>query len=102
MKTVTTNWRKLFVIVVVFALVMGVMGCGGGGEAETIPTPTASTWHADFIADCTKLYGPTVVHFYDCSTGDITNWAWDFNNDGTIDDTKQTQTTSIMITGCIQ
>jgi PKD repeat protein len=36
--------------------------------------------------------GPSTVQFIDKSTGDITSWAWDFNNDGTIDSTQQNPT----------
>jgi PKD repeat protein len=40
----------------------------------------------------TSCTGTTTVHFIDQSTGNITGWAWDFNNDGTIDSTEQNPT----------
>ena len=40
----------------------------------------------------TSCTGTTTVHFIDKSTGNVTAWAWDFNNDGTIDSTKQNPT----------
>ncbi len=44
---------------------------------------------ADFIANATSGYAPLPVQFTDQSTGSITSYAWDFNNDGTIDSTLQ-------------
>jgi len=45
---------------------------------------------ADFTADVVEGITPLTVRFKDISTGpDITGWAWDFNNDGTIDSTEQ-------------
>ncbi|MCK9580324.1 MAG: PKD domain-containing protein [Methanoregula sp.] len=44
----------------------------------------------DFTANQTSGIGPLAVRFTDNSTGSgITRWAWDFNNDGTIDSTEQ-------------
>ena len=47
---------------------------------------------ADFISD--KLTGdaPLTVKFTDLSAGEIDSWAWDFNDDGTIDSTEQNPT----------
>jgi PKD repeat protein len=36
--------------------------------------------------------GTTTVQFTDKSTGNITSWAWDFDNDGTTDSTEQNPT----------
>jgi PKD repeat protein len=33
-----------------------------------------------------------MIHFIEKSTGNVTAWAWDFNNDGTIDSTQQNPT----------
>ena len=53
----------------------------GGGAAA----PTAA-----FTADVTSGTAPLTVQFTDQSTGDeITSWAWDFENDGTVDSTDQ-------------
>ncbi len=44
---------------------------------------------ADFTADATSGNAPLTVNFTDNSTGSISTWEWDFNNDGTIDATTQ-------------
>jgi PKD repeat protein len=44
---------------------------------------------AQFSATPTSGLAPVAVTFTDASTGTITSWAWDFNNDGTIDSTSQ-------------
>ena len=45
--------------------------------------------NADFEADVTLGDVPLEIHFSDLSTGDITGWMWDFDNDGTIDSNEQ-------------
>jgi PKD repeat protein len=37
----------------------------------------------------TSCTGTTTVQFIDKSTGNVTAWAWDLNNDGSIDSTVQ-------------
>ncbi|MBN1194770.1 MAG: PKD domain-containing protein [Methanomicrobiaceae archaeon] len=50
--------------------------------------PVAPT--ADFTADVTSGDAPLAVQFTDLSTGDSPlSWAWDFENDGTVDSTDQ-------------
>ena len=44
---------------------------------------------AEFTADPVSGTAPLTVQFTDESSGDITEWAWDFNNDGTVDSTDQ-------------
>jgi PKD repeat protein len=44
---------------------------------------------ADFTANQTSGYVPLIVGFTDASTGTAESWAWDFNNDGTVDSTEQ-------------
>jgi PKD repeat protein len=44
---------------------------------------------AQFTANKTTGVSPLVVSFTDQSTGTPTTWAWDFNNDGTVDATSQ-------------
>ncbi|MEN6611015.1 MAG: PKD domain-containing protein [Methanoregulaceae archaeon] len=47
----------------------------------------------DFMADQTSGPAPFTVRFSDLSTGpEVTGWAWDFNDDGTIDSTEQNPT----------
>ena len=48
---------------------------------------------ANFITDQTYGYYPSlVVNFTDLSIGDIINWSWDFQNDGTFDSFVQNPT----------
>jgi PKD repeat protein len=44
---------------------------------------------ADFTSDVTSGTAPLTVQFNDASTGVILDYAWDFNNDGTVDSTLQ-------------
>ncbi|MCB0805423.1 MAG: choice-of-anchor D domain-containing protein [Bacteroidales bacterium] len=49
----------------------------------------ASLLAADFVANPLQGYIPLEVEFTDLSLGDITEWHWDFNNDGTFDSDEQ-------------
>src|SRR5207247_4297416 len=49
------------------------------------PSPTA----ADFTGNPTIAYTPLFRSFTDQSTGTPTSWAWDFQNDGSVDSTQQ-------------
>lgn len=42
---------------------------------------------ANFTADKTQCLVPLTVNFTDYSTGEVTSYAWDFNDDGVIDST---------------
>jgi PKD repeat protein len=55
---------------------------GGGGGGGTSPT-------AAFSATPTSGTAPLSVRFTDTSSGGPTAWAWDFQNDGTVDSTQQ-------------
>lgn len=57
-----------------------------GGSAEIVPVPPPV---AGFSA--TPLTGPRplTVQFTDESAGPVTSWAWDFENDGTVDSTTR-------------
>ncbi|WP_155396543.1 PKD domain-containing protein [Methanosarcina barkeri] len=44
---------------------------------------------ADFAATPTSGDAPLTVNFTDASTGNISSYAWDFDNDGTVDSTEQ-------------
>lgn len=74
-----------------YTVSLAVRGPGGNNTAvkadyiKVIPCPR----FADFIAEPTTGVGTTTVQFTDKSTGNVTAWAWDFNNDGTIDSTEQ-------------
>ena len=50
----------------------------------TIPAPVAN-----FTAAPTSGDAPLTVQFTDASTGTISSYAWDFNNDGTVDSIEQ-------------
>jgi len=50
-------------------------------------TPSAPV--SSFSANVTTGIAPLVVRFTDTSTNSPTSWAWDFNNDGTVDSTIQ-------------
>jgi PKD repeat protein len=72
-----------------------VVGASGGGRywhtflplgGGPVP-PTAS-----FTASPTSGTAPLTVNFTDSSSGNPTSWAWDFENDGTVDSTAQSPT----------
>lgn len=44
---------------------------------------------AKFTSNVTSGSAPLSVQFNDTSSGNITAWAWDFNNDGLVDNTEQ-------------
>ena len=52
--------------------------------AEPVPAPVAQ-----FSAQPTSGDAPLTVKFTDASTGSITGYAWDFENDGIADSTEQ-------------
>jgi len=64
---------------------------------------------ADFTGNPTSGTPPLTVHFTDQSTGTITSWAWDFQDDGIVDShnpnpvhtytTAGTYTVSLVVTG---
>ena len=69
---------RLFVIISVVALSLANMvGCG----------PAAP--EADFSASPLGGYAPEDIQFTDLSTGNVTSWQWDFNDDGVLDSTLQ-------------
>ncbi|AKB29104.1 Chitin binding protein [Methanosarcina siciliae T4/M] len=53
-------------------------------ESSTPEEPVSA-----FTADVTGGIAPLTVNFTDQSTGSPTSWAWDFENDGTVDSTEQ-------------
>ncbi len=57
-------------------------------EYISVEIPAVSL-QADFTADVTTGERPLPVSFADLSEGDIETWAWDFENDGTIDSDEQ-------------
>jgi parallel beta-helix repeat protein len=67
-----------------------VTGPGGFDDETKVDYITAySVPVADFTASPTTGPAPLTVNFTDASTGLVTSWEWDFNNDGTDDSTEQ-------------
>lgn len=80
-----TKWSKFGVILLLtLALPVAIAGCGESAPDKGKPVP-----EADFSAEPTSGFAPFQVQFTDQSTGDITGWEWDFDNDGTVDSTEQ-------------
>ena len=69
---------------------------GPGGSSTTTKTGYISVNSAApvarFISDLANGVAPLEVQFIDQSTGDVTGWEWDFQNDGIIDSTEQNPT----------
>ncbi|HQJ88287.1 MAG TPA: PKD domain-containing protein, partial [Methanoregulaceae archaeon] len=66
----------------------------GGSDTESktdyiTVTPAVVAPVAAFEGTPTSGTAPLTVQFTDASTGDITGWAWDFDNDGTTDSTSR-------------
>jgi PKD repeat protein len=51
--------------------------------------PITSSPIADFTATPTSGDAPLTVNFTDTSTGNVSSYSWDFDNDGTVDSTEQ-------------
>jgi PKD repeat protein len=73
-----------------FLLGVPLVGCGNGdgngnGNGSTPP-------EADFSCDPDEGDAPLTVEFTDKSTGEITSWAWDFDDDREVDSTGQNPT----------
>ncbi len=65
---------------------------GNGGtdvETKTDYVAVAGPVVANFTADAIAQYDNVPVNFTDTSTGTVSSWAWDFENDGTVDSTAQ-------------
>jgi len=69
------------------------------GGPDTVPvvgdwdgTPAPNPCQAVFYAVPTQCVGPTTVYFFDLSTGEITDWEWDLNDNGSTDSTEQNPT----------
>ncbi|AAM07053.1 PKD domain-containing protein [Methanosarcina acetivorans] len=68
-----------------------------GGNASEVKTgyisvsePLPSAPVANFSADITSGNAPLTVNFTDQSTGTVSSYSWDFENDGVVDSTEQT------------
>ncbi|AKB51198.1 cell surface protein [Methanosarcina barkeri str. Wiesmoor] len=72
--------KKIFLILCIVALM-----CMTGLVSAAVVTDAPV---ANFTANPTSGTAPLTVQFTDISTN-ATSWAWDFNNDGTVDSTEQ-------------
>jgi PKD repeat protein len=72
-----------------FTVTLTAAGPGGSGSTTTTISATSNGPTANFIANPANGTAPLAVQFSDQSTGSITSWAWDFNNDGIVDSTVQ-------------
>lgn len=65
------------------------------GSYKTVLATLTATYiapTADFHADKTNVVIGETVTFTDDSTGSVNSWAWDFDNDGTVDSNDQNPT----------
>ncbi|MBN1193796.1 MAG: PKD domain-containing protein [Methanomicrobiaceae archaeon] len=85
-----TVFRKGTVITLIVALALLVAPVLAGNSVTiTGDVVPAAPPVADFTANPTAGTVPLMVKFSDESTGTITAWAWDFQNDGHVDSTEQ-------------
>lgn len=61
---------------------------GGNSSAASGYFVTAAAPVADFTENATSGYAPLHILFGDRSSGSITGWEWDFDNDGSVDSTQ--------------
>ena len=67
----------------------------GGSDSEVkteyivVSEPLPGAPFADFTATPTSGNSPLKVQFKDASTGTVSSYSWDFNNDGNVDSTEQ-------------
>ncbi|HTY53097.1 MAG TPA: DUF3344 domain-containing protein [Methanomicrobiales archaeon] len=84
----------------IYSVNLTVTGPGGSdsdmktGFITATPGPVAA-----FTANTTSGTAPLTVRFTDLSTGNPTGWAWDFDDDGTIDCTEHNPTYTYTIAG---
>jgi branched-chain amino acid transport system substrate-binding protein len=70
-------------LVVCLVVVASIVGCAKEEEKKV---------NAGFTAEPTSGTVPLEVQFTDQSTGEVTDWEWDFDNNGTVDSTEQNPT----------
>jgi large repetitive protein len=85
------NPHKTYTIPGTYAVSLTVTGPGGADTETKTGYVTVSTTApvANFIGNPMSGLAPLDVTFSDQSTGLITSWAWDFENDGIVDSTAQ-------------
>lgn len=85
--------KRIFTLVIILALTLfATPVLAGNTLTVTGDILSAAPPDADFTATPTSGTAPLTVHFTDASTGTISDWAWDFDNDGTADSTLQNPT----------
>jgi len=84
--------RFIFFAMIVAATLLAPPALAGNSVTITGEVIPSAPPVADFSADPTSGTAPLTVQFTDMSTGAITGWAWDFDNDGTVDSTLQNPT----------
>ncbi|HVP94586.1 MAG TPA: PEGA domain-containing protein [Methanoregulaceae archaeon] len=74
-----------------YSVNLTVTGPGGSDSKVSEEYISVSPSHpvANFMANITAGYAPLTISFTDQSTGNVTAWAWDFNNDGNIESRAQ-------------
>lgn len=82
-----------------FTARLTVTGPGGSNSATTTIVANNNGPVADFIANPVSGLAPLTVAFSDQSANNVTAYAWDFNNDGTIDSTHQNPTYTYTASG---
>ncbi|OPY46521.1 MAG: PKD domain protein [Methanoregulaceae archaeon PtaU1.Bin222] len=84
-----------------YSIRLTVTNAGGSNTLlkSQLISVTAEPPIAEFTASPLTGAAPLSVQFTDLSTGDPLTWAWDFQNDGTIDSTDQNPVYSYQNTG---
>jgi len=75
--------HKLVALAMAIAVLVMALPLGFACDQEGKEAPKA-----DFTAEPTSGTAPLQVQFTDRSSGEIADWAWDFDNDGIIDSTE--------------
>lgn len=91
--------RFIFFAMIIAATLLSVPALAGNSVTITGDLIPSFPPVADFSADPTSGTAPLLVHFTDMSTGVITDYAWDFDNDGTVDSMLQNPTFTYDIPG---
>ncbi|WP_245860022.1 PKD domain-containing protein, partial [Methanosarcina spelaei] len=71
------------------AVADGMVFSIGSGKVYAFKESQGSLPEAKFSSNVSSGKAPLTVSFTGESAGDITSWAWDFDNDGTVDSTEQ-------------
>lgn len=85
-----------------YAVKLTVTNNIGSNTSQTpllVNVSSANTPVANFGANLTSGSAPLAVQFYDLSTGNPTEWEWDFNSDGQVDSNEQNPVYEFMYPG---